>query len=139
MFDFFRWQIYILSFMSVICAAVVVFESHNMAPEIIGRCKAGNTTMRAATLLFVVFFWCAAMGVPHDQCLQHYGELSKTCRIVGETRVVFSILSILLSFLYTVLKASEKAKDCVVSAARTALAVGCGYLIAASLLMDKVL
>lgn len=59
MFDFLRWQICILSFMAVISAAVVVFESHNMAPEIIVRCKAEITKMRAATLLFVVFFWCS--------------------------------------------------------------------------------
>lgn len=76
--------------------------------EVFNTCNSQIKVCRILSVVFAALYWLVVSGLPTEECLEGYANLSATCSRLGCIWVVFAFVNVVISVVLGILKRGKE-------------------------------
>lgn len=103
-------------------------------PETFETCNNQIKVCRISSIVFTVLFWFIASGLPTEECIVKYVNLSRLCAIIGSVWIAFALVNVIISIILSFTKREEGAMEIMKKLRKSSFVMGAVNLVIAFIL-----
>lgn len=139
MIKFFSVMENVSTIIAMVASAVfligILFGSKSISNvEVINTCNNQTKVCRISSVIFAVLYWFAVSGLPTEECLEGYANLSATCSRLGCIWIVFAFVNVIVSVILGILKRGKEELEIMGKLRKSNFVMGAIFLVIAFIL-----
>lgn len=123
---------------SVVFFAGILFRCQTASDaETFKTCNNQMRVCKISSVIFAILYWFVVSGLPQEECLKAYEELSATCFRWGRIWIIFAFVSVVISIILGISKRGKDELEIMRELKKSSFVMGTFFLIIAFILKVK--
>lgn len=120
---------------SVVFLGGILFRSKSISNvEVFNTCNSQIKVCKVSSVIFTILYWFVVSGLPTEECLEGYANLSATLSRLGCIWIVFSFVNVIVSVILGILKRRKEELEILGKLRKSNFVMGAIFLVIAFIL-----